>query len=312
MNRPSLDLNLLVSLEALLRERSVTRAAAELGLSQPALSASLARLRRHFGDELLARAGNEYRLTPLANQLKDMSRFALAGVDRVFSSQPHFDPLSSTREFSLLASDYAVAVLGPAIAALLAEEAPRARLRFSPNTPAAVDRADQKLLSADLLVLPHGFVTELSHRDLYRDEWMCVVSADNTCVGDVLTVDDLRSLPWVLTFHGPTASTPATRVLRMQGIEPDVQVITESFLAVPAMVAGSSRVGLLQRRLVDLLPADGRIRGLPCPFDAGPLVQAIWWHPAFDDDPEHAYLRSLVVRAAAQVVGAPSEAPDAG
>ncbi len=79
VNLASLDLNLLVSLDALLQERSVTRAAARMGLSQPALSASLARLRRHFGDELLTRAGNEYRLTPLAVQLRDLAR---AGADR--------------------------------------------------------------------------------------------------------------------------------------------------------------------------------------------------------------------------------------
>ena len=78
MNLASLDLNLLVSLDALLQERSVTRAAARMGLSQPALSASLARLRRHFGDELLTRVGNEYRLTPLAVQLRDLARLALS------------------------------------------------------------------------------------------------------------------------------------------------------------------------------------------------------------------------------------------
>src|SRR5690348_16363401 len=74
-----LDLNLLVALDALLQQRSVTRAAEQLGLSQPSLSASLARLRRHFDDPLLARAGNEYRLTPLAAQLSERTRLALAG-----------------------------------------------------------------------------------------------------------------------------------------------------------------------------------------------------------------------------------------
>ena len=84
VNIASLDLNLLVSLDALLQQRSVTKAAAQMGLSQPALSASLARLRRHFGDELLTRVGNEYRLTPLAVQLRELARFALGGVERVF------------------------------------------------------------------------------------------------------------------------------------------------------------------------------------------------------------------------------------
>jgi DNA-binding transcriptional LysR family regulator len=304
VNLAGLDLNLLVSLDALLQQRSVTRAAAQMGLSQPALSASLARLRRHFGDELLTRVGNEYRLTPLALQLRDLARAALTGVERVFTAQPEFDPASSTREFSLLVSDYGVAVLGDTVAALLAEEAPHARLRLSANTPASVDRADQILLSTDLLVLPHGFVTDLSHRDLYRDEWVCVVAADNEAVGEELTVENLETLPWVVTFHGPTAATPAARQMRMRGIEPRVQVVTENFLTVPALVAGSRRIALLQRRLVELLPLNLGLRALPPPVEVGELVEAMWWHPAFEDDPEHAYLRDLVVRATDLAVGA--------
>src|SRR5829696_9021109 len=227
VNIASLDLNLLVSLDALMQERSVTRAAARMGLSQPALSASLARLRRHFGDELLTRAGNEYRLTPLAVQLRALARAALTGVERDFDAQTEFDPASSRREFHLLISDYGVAVLGDSIATLLAEEAPNARLRLTANSPSTVDRAEQILLSTDLLVLPHGFITDLSHRDLYRDEWVCIVSSDNYVVEDQLTVEHLETLPWVVTFHGPTAPTPAARQMRMRGIELDVQVVTE-------------------------------------------------------------------------------------
>jgi DNA-binding transcriptional LysR family regulator len=294
----SLDLNLLVSLDALLQQRSVTRAAAQMGLSQPALSASLARLRRHFGDELLTRVGNEYRLTPLAVQLRELVRVALSGVERVFTAQPGFDPASSTREFSVLVSDYVVVVLGDTIAALLAEEAPHTRLRLTPHSPAVVDSAHQVLLTADLLLLPHGFVSDLSHRDLYRDEWVCVVAADSPVAERGLTVEDLEELPWVATYHGQTASTPAARQMRQLGIEPRVQVVNESFLTVPALVAGSDRIALLQRRLVDLLPLGSGIRALPPPFEAGPLVEAMWWHPVYDDDPEHRYLRDVVSRAA--------------
>jgi DNA-binding transcriptional LysR family regulator len=305
VNVASLDLNLLVSLDALLQERSVTRAAARMGLSQPALSASLARLRRHFDDELLARVGNEYRLTPLAVQLRELTRIALSGVERVFTAQPAFDPASSTREFTLLVSDYVTAILGDTVAALLAEEAPHTRLRLSTHSPAVVDRAEQALLSADLLFLPPGFLTGLSRRDLYRDEWVCVVAADNPVADVGLTVEDLETLPWVATYHGPTASTPAARQMRMLGIEPRVQVVNENFLTVPTLIAGSDRIALLQRRLVDQLPLNTGIRALPVPFDAGPLIEAMWWHPVFDDDPEHAYLRDLVVRAAGLAVGEP-------
>jgi DNA-binding transcriptional LysR family regulator len=308
VNLASLDLNLLVSLDALLQQRSVTKAAAQMGLSQPALSASLARLRRHFGDELLTRVGNEYRLTPLAVQLRGMARAALTGVERVFTAQPEFDPASSSREFNLLISDYAVAVLGDTMASLLAEEAPNARLRFTANTPFAVDAADQILLSTDLLVLPHGFVSDLSHRDLYRDEWVCIVAADNEAVGEQLTVENLETLPWVVTFHGPTAATPAARQMRMRGIELNVQVVTENFLTVPSLVTGSRRIALLQRRLVELLPLNIGLRQLPPPVEVGQLVEAMWWHPVYDDDPEHRYLRDVVVRAAQQAAGDPGPA----
>ena len=151
-------------------------------------------------------------------------------------------------------------------------------------------------------MLPHGFVTDLSHQDLYRDEWVCIVSADNEAVEDELTVEDLETLPWVVTFHGPTAATPASRQMRMRGIEPNVQVVTENFLTVPALVAGSRRIALLQRRLVELLPLNLGIRALSPPVEVGQLVEAMWWHPAYDDDPEHAYLRDVVTRAADMVV----------
>lgn len=303
MNLANLDLNLLVSLDALLNQRSVTRAATQLGLSQPALSASLARLRRHFGDELLLRVGNQYRLTPLAVQLQERSRIALAGVERVFAAQPDFEPALSTREFRLYVSDYVVTMIGGALAGILAEEAPRTRLRLTPHSPAIVEQADRSLLTADLLLLPHGFVTDLSHQDLFHDDWVCLVAAGSPAAQAGLTVADLERLPWVATYHGQTASTPAARQMRMLGIEPHVQVVNENFLSVAALVSGSDRIALLQRRLVDLLPVDLPVRAVPCPFEAAPLVEAMWWHPVYDDDPEHRYLRDAVTRAARAATG---------
>ena len=144
VNLASLDLNLLVSLDALLQERSVTRAAARMGLSQPALSASLARLRRHFGDELLTRVGNEYRLTPLAVQLRELRAAGAdrrgAGVRRPDRVRPGVVHAGVLRCWSATTSSRSSATPSPQ---LLAEEAPHARLRLTANTPPAVDRADQ-------------------------------------------------------------------------------------------------------------------------------------------------------------------------
>ena len=301
MNLGTLDLNLLPTLDALLEQRSVSRAAEQVGLSQPAVSAQLGRLRRHFGDDLLARYGNQYRLTPLAVQLRSRVRTAVTGVERVFTAEPDFNPASTSREFSLALSDYATVVIGAPLATRLATQAPGARLRLVPNTPQVVDNALVAMTNIDLLVMPPGFTDGLSHADLLRDEWCCLVCADNDMVGDELTVDHLRAMPWVAAFHGPTASTPALRRLRLLGIEPHVQVVTESFLAVADLVAGSERVALLQRRLADRLHPDVGVRALPCPVEVGPLVESIWWHPMYDHDPEHRYLRDRIVEVAGEL-----------
>ena len=294
----NLDLNLLVSLNALLQHKSVTKAAQQLTLSQPALSAALARLRRHFNDELLYRVGNEYHLTPLAAELRQRARLALDGVERVFSAQPNFDPSRSTREFGVLVSDYGITVLGDTLARLFTEAAPHARLRFGPTSPDLVARAEHTLVGTDLMLVPHGFVTDLPHRDLHRDRWVMIVSSDNDAITDELTIEHLTTLPWVVVFHGRSAATPADRQLRMLGIEPTVQVVTENFLTVPGLVAGSNRIALLQERLVRLLPLNSGLRTMACPVEVGELVEAMWWHPVYERDPEHIFLRDIVNRAA--------------
>ncbi len=297
----NLDLNLLLSLDALLKERNVTRAAEHLGLSQPAVSASLARLRRHFNDDLLHRAGNRYELTPLADQLTSRTTAALAGVRRVFDVAPDFDPSSADREFTLMVSDYAAAVLGDHLAAAVAHQAPGVRLRLLQNSTYAVDHPKETLLSIDGMVMPHGFLTDFPCVDLYEDTWVCIVSSDDDQVGEELSIDDLARRPWVLTYHQPTAFTPAAQQLRMIGVETDVQIVVETFLAVPFLVAGSNRVAVLQEQLARRMAAAAGVRILPCPWDVVPLKEAFWWHPTFRADPAHAWLRSVLRDAGAAV-----------
>ena len=290
----NLDLNLLLSLRALLGERNVTRAAAVLGLSQPAVSAALARLRRHFGDELLTRVGNRYELTPLALRLVDRVETAVGGIERVFSAAPDFDPAATTREFTLLVSDYATTVFGPPLAAAFARHAPGARLRLSPHRPDDVAGAAERLRGVDGLLVPHGFIDDLPFLDLYEDTWVMLVAEGNSRVGETVTLDDLAALPWVTVYHRPTAFTPASQQLRAHGIEPRAQVVVESFLPIPDLVAGTDRVALVQARLAARLRPDDGVRVLPCPFTAAPLVEAMWWHPMYDADPAHRWLRGLV------------------
>src|SRR5262245_37118340 len=146
-----LDLNLLVVLNTLLAERSVTRAGRILGLSQPATSAALARLRRFFGDPLFVRTGRRLEPTPFALALRDPVQDIVRRIEKTIDRRLEFDPKSSNREFTLATSDYAVLVLAPALHAALNKDAPNVRLRFVPLELAARD-----VSSADLFVLPQA------------------------------------------------------------------------------------------------------------------------------------------------------------
>lgn len=297
----NVDLNLLESLQALLEEQSVTRAAARMGLSQPAMSASLGKLRRHFDDELFSRNGNTYEPTPLARELVEPTRAALRAAHRVFDREPEFDASTSARDFELVMSDYSTVVLGPTVTRIMREESPASRAFIHTLSPSLVDAAPESMRTYDLMVLPHGFLTQLRHRAVYEDDWACIVSADNTAVGDHLTVEDLAELPWVLTFHQRTAFTTAAQQLRMQGIEPRVEVVTENFLTLGALISGTRRVALVQKRLGLLLATTGAVRVLPCPFAADSLVESIWWHPMHDSDKAHAWLRDVFIRAGVEI-----------
>lgn len=297
MQLTNLDLNLLAVLEALLNERSVTRAAQRLGRSQPAISASLARLRRHFDDQLLIRSGNGYELTPLAAQLVEPVEVAISTTRRVFSAQPHFDPDKSEREFVVLMSDYSLAVLGEPLARLTERHAPKVRLHIQQTNTDIVDDVHETLRTADALVLPHGFITDLPYTDLYTDDWVCLVSSDNAEVGDELAVHQLTELPWVITYHRPTAYTAATRQMRAQGIEPHISMITESFVTLPLLIAETNRIALIQRKLADQFRHLPGLRALECPFQPDPLVEALWWHPMNTPNPAHRWLREIMTEA---------------
>lgn len=302
MNTPrqlrNLDLNLLVALDLLLDERNVSRAADRLGVAQPSASAALARLRRHFNDPILRRNGNRYELTPLAATLRPLTATAIETVRRVFDAAPTFEPATADRVFTIVVSDYAALRVGEPLARELHRRAPGVQLRLEQNTPSVVDSADDTLRTVDGIVIPYGFISGASAIDFPTDDWVCICSADNPDIGDELTLDDLQRCPWVVTFHGPTAFTPALRQLQTLGVEPRIEVVMESFLAVPFLVSGTRRVALLQRSVARRLQPFADLRVLPCPGDVAPLRDAFWWHPIHAADPAHAWLREVIAEVA--------------
>jgi DNA-binding transcriptional LysR family regulator len=155
----NLDLNLLVALRELLRERSVTRAAERLGVTQPAASAALARLRRHFGDELLVRDRGEYMLTALGAQLAEQADAVCTASERLFAASADFDPATSEREFTLVMADYTIVVMGEALSQVIARAAPGARLHIRLVRESLSAEYAEGIRFIDGMVAPptHGF-----------------------------------------------------------------------------------------------------------------------------------------------------------
>ena len=301
MNLARLDLNLVLALDALLTERSVTRAGQRIGLSQPAMSAALARLRRHFGDELLARNGNSYELTPLGQALRDRTTAACELLERVFASQASFDAAVEEREYTILASDYAVAVFGADLARETARCAPGVRLNFRQTPPTITENTGALLSTVDGALMPHGVINGFPTVELFRDQWVFLVSRDNPDVGDELTLDDLARLPWAA--YQRTYDAPAARQLSMLGIEPRVQASTDSFSLLAELVAGTRRIALVQRLLAQRISGQTReaVRVLECPYDAVPVQEALWWHPVHTHDAGHLWLREIAERVGARI-----------
>lgn len=293
-----LDLNLLVALEALLVERSVTRAAERLHLSQPSLSAALAKLRAHFSDPLLVRTGNSYELSPLSRRLVLHVGTAIDATRRVFDMQVDWSPRDSTREFSILGSDHTFATVGRMVSAISADEAPGVRFRFNLHTPAIVEDARQQLRGVDGMILPHGYISGLPRTDLHREGWLIVAADDHPALAGGLTMADLDDAQWVFTVQSRSAFTPPARQLQMLGVEPDVVAVVESFLALPYFIAGTRRLGLLQDGLTSIVEQIDGVCTVPLPFPATPILNALYWDPIHETDREHRWMLSLFRRAA--------------
>lgn len=303
----SLDLNLILVLRELLRERNVTRAAERVGVTQPAVSAALSRLRRHFDDELLVRVNRGYVLSPLAMQLQRQVEEIYAAAERLFATGAGFDPATTEREFTVMMADYTVDILGGALSRLFEHSAPYATLRIRQVPEALAQEMPDLVRRVDGIVAPERSqgMSPLRSAELFRDEWVCVTSADSGLpAAGAPTFDELKDASWVVPFYrneNSPLAPPAIRQLSALGIRPHVAIGVESYLAVPRLIAGTSRVALMQRRLATLFAGQLDLRVWPCPGDPEPIVEVLWWHEDLDADPGHAWLRKSLTELAAKL-----------
>ncbi len=305
-NLARLDLNLLVALDALLTERSVTRAADRVGLGQSAMSHNLARLRALFGDELLTRGSEGMRPTPRALALAEPVRAALAQVQALLSRDEAFDPRTAERTFRVGLPDSTEVLLVPALLARLCEEAPGVHLRLHNIDPLRLgDDLDADRL--DLAVGMGVFAQGQAHhkrRLLLTETYLCMFNAERTGVSAPITLEDYVRLPHVLTSLRPGERGVVDDALAKLGLQRTVVLTTPRFLAVPFLVARAPVVVTMHSRLARLFAAELGLSLSPPPVELQEVAVSLIWHASYDHDPAHAWLRQEFVRLAQQVASA--------
>jgi DNA-binding transcriptional LysR family regulator len=297
-----IDWNLVPALDALLTERNVSRAARRLGISQSAASGALARLRRHYGDDLLVRRNNTYELTPVALRLLSSARAAVDSTRIVLASTSTFDPGASTREFQVLSTEYGQTLLGGDLLARVGAAAPGVRVTFRWPSSLAGSPADW-LSTYDGWLGPRESIPTMSSSGLTTDRWVCVVDEDHPTVGDELSIAEVAEHRWVVPTRPRDHDLPWRQRLFAHGIELPIACSTESFSAVPFLVAGTPLVGIVQHTLALRLVERCRLRVLEVPWSMLPLSLTLWWHPNREHDLAHAWFRDQVAATMASVAG---------
>lgn len=301
----NVDLNLLVFLRELLRTRNVTRAAERIGVAQPTASAALARLRRHFDDELLIRRQGGYVLSPLGVALAVEVEPLCDATERLFATNAGFDPARSEREFSLLAPDYVLAAVGEEVSRALYDEGPGVKLHVKVVTETLPTDLVETLRQMDALVSVPTVrlrVAGLRSAELFCDRWVCVVAAESAPADSVrLELAELERRPWVVPHFPDGAyppSAPLAPLMNRLRVPLRAAVRVDSYAATPYFVVGTDRVAIVQERLVRQFADRPDLRVLECPLGREPIVEYLWWHERNDADPAHRWMRETIQRGA--------------
>ena len=305
VNLGRIDLNLLVHLDALLKERSVTRAAARVGIGQSAMSHNLARLRELFGDELLTRGSEGMRLTPRAVALLEPARAMLAQVEALVSRDHAFDPATAVRTFRFGLPDSMEILIMPALLARMREVAPGIHLRLY-NFDASRLLDDLDADEMDLAIGYEAFQPGQFHhkrRKLFTETYLCMFNAEKTGVAPPISLEDFVRLPHVLTSLRPGRSVRGIvdDALEKLGLRRSIALTTPRFLTVPSLVARAPVIVTMQARLARRFAAELGLSLSPLPVELREVTVSLLWHASYDNDPAHTWLREQVVQLAAEL-----------
>lgn len=298
------DANLLLSLHALLEERNLTHAGTRMTMSQPAMSGALARLRKHFDDELLVRTGRGFELSPLGEQLRPVVADAVEAAEALLGNEREFVPSSSTKQFDVSMSEYAMTVLAEPLTRLMGEQAPGCSVSFD-ATPPSREHYELQLMRRDLIIAPLGFDFPGRTQPIFTDELVCLVARSNPWLSDGgLSLEDLRAMPHAVAEF--LTAGDRVRPLEIEAGEKGlgdrtVLVQVTSLLTLPFAVAGTDMCAFVPARLaarcldmLDLVVAR-------TPLDTVRITEAAHWHPRRATDPAGVWLRRLLYDVALDV-----------
>ena len=284
MRFKGLDLNLIVALDALLEERSVSAAAYRMNLTQPALSAALSRLRRFFGDELLIPVGRRMIPTPFAEELRSLTKQLMHDASLFVSTSSTFDAATSKRRFGIGTSDYIITILIAPVLAYLEELAPGVQLDVFPTGPEINERLDRGEI--DVVIGPETFLRSGGPSEtLFDDDHIVVGWSGNPAMDTPLTLDRFLELGHIAVRIGMDRElTFAERHLEMFANRRRIEVTTTAFSSTPRLLVGTNRIAVLQKRLATALVDTMPLKVQPLPFEMPPLRELIQYHPTRSGD----------------------------
>ena len=303
MNLQSIDLNLLVVLEALVEECNVTRAAKRIGLSQPAMSNALARLRRTFDDPLLVRTAEGMVPTPAAQSLIIPVRHALTQLREALEEKAFFDPTATDRTFHLLTNDYAeIALVAPLLQTLRAN-AGSIKLRI--QRPRSVFEPPSTSSLADSFDLAVGFYPDALALDarlhsalLWEEQNVCLVSAKHPTINGKLSLKQFAEAEHVALFYKPSGPGVVDTLLAQKGYTRKIAVQSPHFASLPFVVAGTDLIATVPERMARQFARQLKLQVLPVPLDLPAFRLTLLWHQRHHSDPAHRWLRATMIETA--------------
>jgi DNA-binding transcriptional LysR family regulator len=307
MHFRGLDLNLLVALDALLEQGSVTAAGRKVHLSQSAMSCALGRLRRHFGDPLLVSIGRRMEPTPYARQLAAPVRSILLQIDASLKGPACFEPGLATRRFTIAASDYATNVLLLAVQRHCANVTPQVVLEIMPVTAGSVAALNRGEI--DLLILPDRYrQPSCPSEALFSDRLVCVVARDNRLTGSTISLQAFKSADHVVFQPDPQHVIAFDTWLREHyRFQPKVKLYLSNYALLPQAVVDTARIATIPARLAREYVRTLPVRILEPLFRMPPMIEILQWHAAHADDAGLQWLRQ-VLHDCARALGAPPSA----